>query len=150
MIEAIGAILSRNRGQRKETMAKQGRCRTGKDVVKVLENGSSVAVHAESHVAWILLVGGNNFFPGGRAISTSLSGERAKADAGELLLRNAVNSPRLFFVRFSNTKKKNLLVSHRLAFLYVFHLLFPPPITKFSLNNDYPYSCYQEISFKIL
>lgn len=106
MIEAIGAILSRNRGQRKETMAKQGRCRTGKDVVKVLENGSSVAVHAESHVAWILLVGGNNFFPGRRAISTSLSGERAKADAGELLLRNAVNSPRLFFVRFSNTKKK--------------------------------------------
>lgn len=55
MIEAIGAILSRNRGQTKEERGKQGRCRTGKDVVKVLENGSSVAVHAESHVAWILL-----------------------------------------------------------------------------------------------
>lgn len=34
----------------------------GKDVVKVLENGLSVADHAESHVQWILLVGGNNFF----------------------------------------------------------------------------------------
>lgn len=55
VIEAIGAILSRNRGQTKEERGKQGRCRTGKDVVKVLENGSSVAVHAESHVAWILL-----------------------------------------------------------------------------------------------
>lgn len=28
----------------------------------MLENGSSVADHAESHVQWILLVGGNNFF----------------------------------------------------------------------------------------
>jgi len=28
--------------------------RRGKDAVKVLENGSSVADHAESHVRWIL------------------------------------------------------------------------------------------------
>lgn len=56
---AIGVILSRNRGE-----PKRNERRTGKDVVKVLANDSSVAVHAESHVAWILLVGGNNFFSG--------------------------------------------------------------------------------------
>lgn len=76
---------------------------TGKDVVKALENGSSVAVHAESHVPWILLVGGNNFFSNGRAISASLSGERANP-SGELPRRNVAHSRRLFLDRSCNKK----------------------------------------------
>lgn len=44
----IDGILSRNRSERKEVKEIVW-SRTGKDVVKVLENGSSVAVRAESH-----------------------------------------------------------------------------------------------------
>lgn len=100
-------------------MYEPGETRGGKDVVKVLENGSSVADHAESHVQWILLVGGNNFFRTDvRFRRPFLAGEPRGYD--ELLSRNAPHSGQLScssWTKKTKQKKGYFLESLRYGFL---------------------------------
>lgn len=70
----------------------------------MLENGSSVADYAESHVQWILLVGGNNFFRTNVRFRRPFLAGKPRGAHDELLSRNALHLGRLSTVARKKAK----------------------------------------------